>query len=54
MHLVYTTSQKYLATLNFFLFLIQNFFFLMKQVKHYTSFIYQTKYKSSWATLNTN
>ena len=25
----------------------------MKQVKHYNGFIYYTKYKSSWATLNT-
>ena len=37
-----------------FLFLILKVLFLMKQVKHHNGFIYYTKYKSSWATLNTN
>ena len=37
-----------------FLFLILKVLFLMKQVKHHNSFIYYTKYKSSWATLNAN
>ena len=50
---IYTTGQKYLATLKFFYFSSKIFFF-MKQVKHYSDFIYYTKYKSSWATLDIN
>ena len=34
------------------LFLILKVLFLMKQVQHHSIFIYYTKYKSSWATLN--
>ena len=35
-------------------FSIQKVLFLMKRVKHHNGFIYHTKYKSSWATLNRN
>ena len=51
---IYTTSQKYLATPNFFLFLVLKMLYLMKQVKHYNYFIYYTKYYSPWDTLNRN
>ena len=33
-------------------FLILKVLFLRKQLKHHSGFIYHTKYKSSWATLN--
>ena len=36
------------------LILIVKMLFLMKQVKYHNGFIYCTKYKSSWAALNTN
>ena len=44
--------KKYLALLKIFLFLILTVFFFTKQVKHHNIFIYYTKYKSFWATLN--
>ena len=37
-----------------FSFLILKVLFLMKEFNHSNDFIYSTKYKSSWATLNTN
>ena len=40
---MYTASQKYPRIL----FLILKVLFLMKQVKHHSSFIYYTKYNSS-------
>ena len=51
--IVHTTSQKYSANPKF-LFLILKLLFLMKQVKHQNFFIYYSKYKSFWTTLNTN
>ena len=50
---VYTTSQKYLVTLKKFYFSSRSVI-LMKQIKHHNVFIYYTKYKSSWVTLDTN
>ena len=48
---IYTKSQKYIATLRIFLFLILNVLFLMKQDKPHNVFIYYTKYVSSSVTL---
>ena len=48
---MYTTSQKYLKTIKFFL--ILKVLFFMKQVEHHNGFIYNTKYEPSWATINT-
>ena len=39
----FTTSQKYLTTLNFFYF-SSWVLFLMKQIKHQNVFIFYTKY----------
>ena len=47
-------QSKVLGNPQKLLFLIQKVLFLMKQVKHYNGFTYYTKYKFSWATLNTN
>ena len=43
---------QYFATLKIFLFLTVKVLFLLN--KHHNGFIYYTKYKSFWVTLNTN
>ena len=48
------TQSKVFSHLQKFSFLILNVLFLMKWVKHRNVFIYHTRYKSFWDTLNTN
>ena len=48
---MYTTRQKYLATLKIFLFLILNVLFLMEQVKQHNVFIYYSEYRFSSVNL---
>ena len=47
-------QSKVLATLRIFIFPVSKVLFSMKQLKHHNSFMYYTKYKFSWTTVNTN